>query len=185
MGYLVKVTINLLQWTTDIVWNSCRVEQLTGFISAKNVLYGFQMHACVHAQKNTIHILIMCRSRLSCNNHALDFIYIQMCRVWRGSSVIIVEKIGQTGPQQCPFVTMHWVRWMTQRHMAFILAHWTADFFRKLLLSLGPGGRWSGPATLETLDIVTRFTHNKHALKVAKRENAFMFSIIKHEEKSC
>lgn len=178
----MKVTINLLQWTTDIVWNSCRV----ALFFAKNALYGFQMCACAEEKKYIIHILIMCRSRLSCNNlHALDFIYIQMCRVWRGSSVIIVEKIGQTGPQQCPFVTMHWVRWMTQRHMAFISAHWTADFFRKLLLSLGPGGRWSGPATLETLDIVTRFTHNKHALKVGKKENAFMFSIIKHDEKSC
>lgn len=62
-------------------------------------------------------------------------LFTSKCVMWRGSSVIIVEKIGQTGPQQCPFVTMHWVRWMTQRHMAFISAQWTADFFRKLLLS--------------------------------------------------
>lgn len=162
---------------------SCRATNWLYFCQERIVWFSnVQMLACVHAQKNIIHILIMCRSRLSCNNlHALAFIYIQMCRVWRGSSVIIVEKIGQTGPQQCPFVTMHWVRWMTQRHMAFISAHWTADFFRKLLLSLGPGGRWSGPATLETLDIVSRFTHSKHALKVAKRENAFIFSIIKQD----
>lgn len=82
----------------------------------------------------------------------LWLLFTSKCFMWRGSSVIIVEKIGQTGPQQCPFVTMHWVRWMTQRHMAFISAHWTADFFRKLLLSSRSRGSMIRPG-------FTRFTH--------------------------
>ncbi len=109
----------------------------------------------------------------------LWLLFTSKCFMWRGSSVIIVEKIGQTGPQQCPFVTMHWVRWMTQRHMAFISAHWTADFFRKLLLSSRSRGSMIRPG-------FTRFTHkydescqkkNRHCVTHQKKSVLFKYDV--------